>query len=912
MKTATTEFLNLQAKHNLQYYKEINLYSRYWDPGTTSYKWDTTPVELKPYLQSISNLNWQLDTEGLNIWRISNLTLTLKNTNNEFTPAHTDGLFESKELHKSKLEIKIGYKNSSGTTYTIEIFNGIIVNDPSFDCLSKLVTLYISGLEVLTQEGDAEKVSINVSDEVIGTGTGEDSQTFYTANNGVGKIIDVKAGGTLQLQGIDYNVSNLNAPSGSAHINFIPAPPSPLSVTSSYIYWKSNISIKSLVEDLLQEASFNPGEYSIEEGLFYYGDKTEVWNKKPELEDSIRSRNIDTASSPGYVLQKKEDFTSDVNLDGLNLDGSNHIYLPYFNNKYECNDLPENAVPQWSTWGGFVSTFNREITSSQYHNWGRVIGNSGDWQKERQDYRDTDKTTSLLIRCKMDVTIVLNGMSNPDTAYIRVTISNGSYTTWFRIKQYRHTFLNWKQVELGGAAPITFDISTYHTYWIVMNGSAVDLYIDNVKTLSSTASPTTENKVDIYQYGGEYNSGREWDFESFIDYVYWTPESIRPDGSGDIEGIAESSGLDFAVAPPYYGKIFRAHSIPGSYSITYETQVSGTSDFSSDNDSWREVSWAGDVGSIHASTVKKRYLRWRATFTGPVTGADSPEITELTMPGSVLFNTTDCSTDLQEYRSYECWNTLNSQEIKLYSMSSADDITYDNEEEIIGITISSAVKRYMKFRNIISKIVSGNTAIIYRDKFIYRIKSINVLMANFSNQTCQKAIENLASLLDFELGITGEGIYFFRSKSIGGTVKWIFQRGKDLVNVKSIKPGWDRIKNLVISQYGEYYESSDKFLADDPRPNSQDTYGKRFEKLGETGAYVDPTMNVAIGQVETYFKNHKESKKEVIIDTKVIPQLDLADKVQVDSDGLTGVDFKVVGINLDINNWGMEIILWEI
>ena len=299
MKTVSTEFRNLQTKHNLRYYKEINLYRRYWDPGTTSYKWDITPIELKPYLEKISNLNWQLDTEGLNIWRISNVTLTLKNTNDEFTPLHTGGLFENKELHKSKVEIKIGYINSAGTKYTVEIFNGIIIKDPSFDYKTKLVTLNISGLEVLTEEGDAEKVSISVTDEVIGTGTGGDSQTFHTANNGVGKIIDVKAGGTLQLQGIDYNVSNLNAPFDPAQINFIPAPPSPLSITASYIYWKSNVSIKSLVEDLLQETGFKPGEYTVAEALFYYGDKTKTWTSKADFEDSIRSRNIVRACSKG-------------------------------------------------------------------------------------------------------------------------------------------------------------------------------------------------------------------------------------------------------------------------------------------------------------------------------------------------------------------------------------------------------------------------------------------------------------------------------------------------------------------------------------------------------------------------------------------------------------------------------------
>ena len=60
------------------------MYRRSWNGS--AYAYELTPVDLKPYLKDggIGNISWQLDTEDLNVWRVSNVQLELKNEHGEF------------------------------------------------------------------------------------------------------------------------------------------------------------------------------------------------------------------------------------------------------------------------------------------------------------------------------------------------------------------------------------------------------------------------------------------------------------------------------------------------------------------------------------------------------------------------------------------------------------------------------------------------------------------------------------------------------------------------------------------------------------------------------------------------------------------------------------------------------------
>jgi len=425
--------------------------------------------------------------------------------------------------------------------------------------------------------------------------------------------------------------------------------------------------------------------------------------------------------------------------------------------------------------------------------------------------------------------------------------------------------------------------------------------------ISGTSGASATSEVYFEYYGRELED-EHTDYHAYVDWLYWDSSGFSP--IGGVAGTATSTALDFGRIPIDYGNIFKQETLNNG-TITYETQTSGTVDFSMDNDSWRTVSWVGNVGTLHASTVMKRYLRWRLTIT--IGGEESPEISEVTMPGSILFDTTDCTTDLYSYGNYDVWSTLNSQQIKSYSFSSADDSAFGLEVIITGTTIGSTTRRYIKFRNIISKITNDTKAIIHRNRFLWNIQSFNAQMANFTDLSVQQAIENLAFLINFEIGITALGKYFFRSKDASTEVDWAFEEDKDIIKIVSVKPLWEKVFNRMKVEYGNYVENSDALINAETRPNTIDKYGEKFLRLGGTNVFIHPDVNIAKGMIETYYNEYKDKgdKKEVVLDSKAIFQLDLGDTVSIDRDDLTDKTFKVVGINLDIENWSMQVVVWE-
>ena len=896
MKTTTIDFLNLQSRHNYKPYKTIECYKRVWDSGTLVYKWESTALNLLSYLDSVTSLNWSLDTEGLNKWKVSNITLTLKNTNNEFDEDNSESLFYGYSLHKSKIKIKCGYKKDDGTYDTIYVFNGIIEKEPVYDYVKKKVILNVNGLEIFTETASAEEIGVLYSDENIGTGSSLFSQEFTLDNNGVGKIVNLKIDGIEQFKDLDYTVTDLNVYNRPAKITMTPDAPTGSVVTCSYICWYQDKTIQWLIGELLSEAGFDSDNREISNAIFYSGESRKIWDTQVQFELSTRSRNIDTNSQTGDIMQTAEDF-DDLTLDNLNL-SAGVLFVPNISNKYEANQLPENATPAWTNTK--IGTMDSRAASSGEF----VCVDSTPNTDTFDENRIANATKTGIFNCKISVSTdeaAANG-------HISLGVGDGFFGAFLYIFCSKIGASGYVS-DAGGYQTYSLDTSQYHQYWIVYTRLGHwDLYIDGVYVFEIGGS---SNESEIYFEAYKNSTAGAVTFNWAFNYVYWDADAVSPGGTA-LTGTATSTALDFGQAPIDYGKIFKDDTVlaDGS-SITYETQTSGTSNFSLDNDSWRTVTMNGDVGTISSGTVKKRYLRWRVTLImGNIT---SPEVSEVTMPASILFNFVDCTTDLYTYGIYSVWKSLNSQQINSYSASSSDSVTFDTELLITSEIVSSTVKRYIKFRNIISKIVSGTKAVIHRNRFLWNIQSFTIKMANFSDMTVQQVIEILAFIVNYEIGISALGKYFFRTKTGNSNIDWAFDINSDIIEIVSVKPLWEKIYNKISVRYGGYEENSDELLALESRPNTEDKFGTKFLKLSETNIYIDPDTNIAKGIMETYYDRYKNigNKKEVIFNSKAILQLDLGDTVSINDDNLINKTFKVVGINLDIEKWEMGVTVWE-
>ena len=133
MKTLTPTFEAAQDKRNVHRFKEAEIKRRYWDSGTKEYKLEASATDLTPYLIKINRIAWKLDTEALNEWKTSNVTLELNNADNYFDEANASGFWNDGGTflsNRSEVAIKIGIYNAAGVKERLYVFTGYITDPP--------------------------------------------------------------------------------------------------------------------------------------------------------------------------------------------------------------------------------------------------------------------------------------------------------------------------------------------------------------------------------------------------------------------------------------------------------------------------------------------------------------------------------------------------------------------------------------------------------------------------------------------------------------------------------------------------------------------------------------------------------------------------------------------------------------
>lgn len=256
MKTLSTSLQEALAGATPEYYKKILLYKRSWDSQTSKYVYDT-PLDISSYLLEISPIKWKLDKESYSLWSCANTTIVLNNLTGYFTPGNENSPFNAEEnLFYSKVEVFGGLKTSNGKE-DILIFRGFILNPPQEYPEDKTLSLNLSGeLEKLSLFS-AQEISQNAQEELLGQDQG---QEFYTINNGVGLITEIKQGTSLQsasvLQaGLDYQISSLNQLNQGAKIKLKTPLSAGQSLWASYIYWWQNKPMDWLAKQVAQVSS---------------------------------------------------------------------------------------------------------------------------------------------------------------------------------------------------------------------------------------------------------------------------------------------------------------------------------------------------------------------------------------------------------------------------------------------------------------------------------------------------------------------------------------------------------------------------------------------------------------------------------------------------------------------------------
>lgn len=251
--TSLTQALNSQTP---RYYKKILLYKRVWNSETLQYDF-TSASDISKYLVEISPVKWKLDTEAYSTWSCANTNLVLNNLDKKFTPGAQNSFFaEEENFFGSKVEVFGGASTSQGKEDLL-LFRGFILSCAQEYPEDKTISITLKGELEKLSSFSAEQISNTATNELLGQ---DEGQEFYTINFGVGVILEVKQGATLEtaqtLQpSLDYKISSLNDINQGAKIKLTNALTTGQSLWISYIYWWQNKSLAWLAGQIAETAN---------------------------------------------------------------------------------------------------------------------------------------------------------------------------------------------------------------------------------------------------------------------------------------------------------------------------------------------------------------------------------------------------------------------------------------------------------------------------------------------------------------------------------------------------------------------------------------------------------------------------------------------------------------------------------
>jgi len=276
-----------------------------------------------------------LDVPFLNIFKTSAVTLRLNNSDNQWIfSVAAPSIFQADEIAPlgydpflTEFQIRFGYEIADGTTEYLVLFTGVATNY-NFEGNEADVEVTVESNARLLQAADASKVADVFTQESTSPATTDGSnKEFFTTSEGVGRISIVRVDGVVQIQGVDYQISQLNEAGGPAKITFTSAPATGLSVDTTGLRWKANLTIETLVGLLCDEAGITVAKRIIDPVLFPGGlSGTKTIDSQADWEAGTL-QNIDTTSNPDTIRRRW------------------HL----------INDFDNASVPAWSLNGATIS-----------------------------------------------------------------------------------------------------------------------------------------------------------------------------------------------------------------------------------------------------------------------------------------------------------------------------------------------------------------------------------------------------------------------------------------------------------------------------------------------------------------------------------------------------------------------------
>ncbi len=228
----------------------IWLYRNKWDSQNNVFATESTPIDITKLVIKCGTLSTKLDVGEINEYTASNVTLTISDPDNHFAEGTLESYFpDGYQIYGSRIELYIGMDTDNMTP----LFHGVIRSLPNHKPEEYQLDISVVSALDLLDDVEAKGFSTTYTGEALALDHQDEGEgpVYKTANTGVGGINAIYANGIKLVEGVDYEVSNLNEYLKSAFVEVNNEAFYSGTITADYYCWRRELTVEEIINGLL-------------------------------------------------------------------------------------------------------------------------------------------------------------------------------------------------------------------------------------------------------------------------------------------------------------------------------------------------------------------------------------------------------------------------------------------------------------------------------------------------------------------------------------------------------------------------------------------------------------------------------------------------------------------------------------
>lgn len=925
MRAVSQSYKAAQASHLIFPVRKVELFRALADGSS----WEATPLDVTREVVRLERMSWKLDTDALNEFKASNVRLELENAARQWDDG-SPGRFAGFLRFGSKLRVSLGLK-AAGAEDAFPVFTGVI-DDVNEDSGTPTVQAEVRSMDQLLEGADANKAAILVTNELLGIGDGQAFE-FELSQLPVGEVLEIRVGGEAARPGTRWTASNLNDPQKKAKVRFETVQPPPgAEIRADYIVWKRDLQIHEAVGDLLattpqvaaatvETVNFEPpaqreilhthvgdfAPYSLHRAAVLAepeppaGDgqltidpyDTEAEWQAADVIDKINFKRLPGGIHPRWTAQYEGDRAP--NVERFQIDGETTFPWSEFVSQGASVSLADSIrTVDYTATSGFYS-LNNQKNDVAFPFW-----------------------SSRSVACRMRVETLSGDL------YIGVAVPNSTIVAAIKFQNINAV----RVVTNNAQGPlITVNTAQFHVYRLdlTLTSSSTGtyrLFIDGVQvntgTLGPLSSPLFAQTVELQAQGSSKFHIDFLRFNSLTDAPASGSLTLKVDYGLLLPGLVSFSLI--TTLGPFFAELVEAIAAGAQFFWSWSQD-----DFTYSAET--QVVNGGNVGNW-TNVNSPRFIKFRIVITDQLTSTPYG-VKRLWLPAIAASPTQDGGTGIVSWDTWKAAVLSNDGSVQRFTSAAGDgqfisgsgfsfhqalgpgdSIQTDEFQNSQGF----GVTRKMVFITLLNT-AGPNTPIHALSVITLTTRNVLITMANYGTRSVLDVLKELARIADFDIGVDGEGRFFFRNKAAAAAPVLVLD-GSNVERVQSVVPGWDRVFNSIRATFGQFVKTANPQSEGEPAPTSIQRFRVRPLPVGGGNLLFQTDVDLATVMAKRYFGRYKEPKRRVTLTARFMPELELGDRVTFDVASPRRIgqafDARVLGIAHDLMSFRTELDILEV